>query len=70
MAIHTSALRIVAGWFAPQPRSESSTVQMPAQTKTQSPHPKITWPEDDAEAGRVRKAQVDLMKYQTINRGF
>ena len=69
MAIHTSTLRIIVGWLAPKTRT-AQAVEKPTQPKPQNPQAGISWPDDEAEARRVRQAGMDLMKFQHVNRGF
>jgi hypothetical protein len=75
MAIHTAVVETVAGWFTTGKRVEKNVDLTVAQTTTQRSGENKqaimqAWPEEEEELGRVRKAKMDLMKFQTINRRY
>jgi hypothetical protein len=71
MAINTGAvLRSMVAWFMPSQPKEFVSDDVPVQNSAIHKRSTRIVPQDEEEIHRTRKAGLDLMKYQGINRGY
>jgi hypothetical protein len=72
MAVHQDALRTIARWFAPAHTPEQSTTPIATSTPrpARSPHSLNFAALDAEEAQRTRKVGQDLIKFQSVQRGY